>query len=124
MPAETVSRPPPRIGAGAMLATARWREILILEGTPVMGVVFSVGPLTVAKVLTALLFTLSGYLLIAHVWTLNDWADGRIDELDHNKADRAHRTRGIAGSRVLYLSLLFLGVALGLAWFLPKWPWP
>ena len=40
-----------------------------------MGVVFSIGTITAGKLETLLLFLLGSILLVAHVFTLNDWAD-------------------------------------------------
>ncbi len=40
-----------------------------------MGVVFSIGTITAGKLETLLLFLFGSFLLVAHVFTLNDWAD-------------------------------------------------
>ena len=85
-----------------------------------MGVVFSIAPLSIAKIGTAVVGAFAGYCLVAHIWTLNDWADRRHDDRDPNKRERANQRRGVEGSRLLALSLLFLGVALGFFCFLPQ----
>ena len=40
-----------------------------------MGVAFSMGAITAANIETALVFVVGSILLVAHVFTLNDWAD-------------------------------------------------
>ncbi len=59
----------------ALLRHIRFDEVFVLQGTPLMGVVFSIGTITVGKLETLLLFLVGSILLVAHVFTLNDWAD-------------------------------------------------
>src|ERR1700722_898659 len=59
----------------ALLRHIRFDEVLVLQGTPLMGAVFSMGALTTANCETLLVFLAGSILLVAHVFTLNDWAD-------------------------------------------------
>src|SRR5947209_7902374 len=71
----------------AMLRHIRFDEVAVLQGTPLMGALFSAGPIVLAvekaflpmvviEVLKiTLLFLAGSVLLVAHVFTLNDWAD-------------------------------------------------
>jgi 4-hydroxybenzoate polyprenyltransferase len=59
----------------ALLRHIRFDEVLVLQGTPLMGVVFSIGTFTAEKFQTLSLFLAGSILLVAHVFTLNDWAD-------------------------------------------------
>jgi 4-hydroxybenzoate polyprenyltransferase len=59
----------------ALLRHIRFDEVLVLQGTPLMGVAFSIGTITAGKLETLLLFLVGSILLVAHVFTLNDWAD-------------------------------------------------
>jgi 4-hydroxybenzoate polyprenyltransferase len=59
----------------ALLRHIRFGEVLVLQGTPLMGALFSMGAPTVANFETLLVFLIGSVLLVAHVFTLNDWAD-------------------------------------------------
>jgi 4-hydroxybenzoate polyprenyltransferase len=59
----------------ALLRHIRFDEVLVLQGTPLMGAAFAVGTMTSANIETLLVFLVGSILLVAHVFTLNDWAD-------------------------------------------------
>jgi 4-hydroxybenzoate polyprenyltransferase len=59
----------------APLRHIRFDEVFVLQGTPLMGAVFSIGTITAGKCETLLLFLVGSILLVAHIFTLNDWAD-------------------------------------------------
>src|SRR5437660_4370870 len=59
----------------ALLPHIRFDEVLVLQGTPLMGAAFSIGMITQANIETLPVFLIGSILLVAHVFTLNDWAD-------------------------------------------------
>jgi 4-hydroxybenzoate polyprenyltransferase len=59
----------------ALLRHIRFDEVIVLQGTPLMGVAFAIGTITTSNIETLLLFLIGSILLVAHVFTLNDWAD-------------------------------------------------
>ena len=59
----------------ALLRHIRFDEVFVLQGTPLMGALFSMDALTTAHFQTLLVFLIGSILLVAHVFTLNDWAD-------------------------------------------------
>ena len=59
----------------ALLRHIRFDEVFVLQGTPLMGALFSIGPFTTARFETLLVFLIGSILLVAHFFTLNDWAD-------------------------------------------------
>jgi len=59
----------------ALLRHIRFDEVLVLQGTPLMGVAFAIGTITAPNLETLAGFLIGSFLLIAHVFTLNDWAD-------------------------------------------------
>src|ERR1700747_235325 len=59
----------------ALLRHIRFDEVLVLQGTPLMGALFSMETITAANVKTLSAFLIGSILLVAHVFTLNDWAD-------------------------------------------------
>jgi 4-hydroxybenzoate polyprenyltransferase len=59
----------------ALLRHIRFDEVFVLQGTPLMGALFSIGAFTAANLETLSIFLAGSILLVAHVFTLNDWAD-------------------------------------------------
>ena len=59
----------------ALLRHIRFDEVFVLQGTPLMGAAFSIATITQAKIETLSVFLIGSFLLVAHVFTLNDWAD-------------------------------------------------
>ena len=59
----------------ALLRHIRFDEVFVLQGTPLMGALFSMGILNVANFQTLCVFLIGSILLVAHVFTLNDWAE-------------------------------------------------
>jgi 4-hydroxybenzoate polyprenyltransferase len=59
----------------APLRHIRFDEVFVLQGTPLMGVLFSIGAISPLKFQALLLFLVGSVLLVAHIFSLNDWAD-------------------------------------------------
>jgi 4-hydroxybenzoate polyprenyltransferase len=59
----------------ALLRHIRFDEVFVLQGTPLMGALFAMAALTTANFETLGVFLAGSILLVAHVFTLNDWAD-------------------------------------------------
>ena len=59
----------------ALLRHIRFDEVLVLQGTPLMGALLSIGTITAANLETLAIFLIGSVLLVAHIFTLNDWAD-------------------------------------------------
>jgi 4-hydroxybenzoate polyprenyltransferase len=59
----------------ALLRHIRFDEVFVLQGTPLMGAAFAIGTITAANLETLAIFLIGSFLLVAHVFTLNDWAD-------------------------------------------------
>ena len=102
---------------GRLLRCIRWTDVLILGGTPVLGVAFSVG-LTAPNLIRIILFLGAAFLLLVHIFTLNDWADSQ-----HSKAETSARTaqapcETISPTLLLVFSVLCLVVSLILLAFL------
>lgn len=69
----------------AALARLRFQDILVLQGAPVMGLLFGWQSGEPVSALRLGLFLLANWLLVAHVFCLNDWAGARTDASDPNK---------------------------------------
>jgi 4-hydroxybenzoate polyprenyltransferase len=110
---------PARPRISALLASIRYREVLILQGSPLMGAAFSIRPVTAEKLGALLLFAAASFLLVAHIWTFNDWAGLASDRNDPNKSGDVFSTRGVSSHAVLLFSLGLLVSSLLLFALLP-----
>jgi 4-hydroxybenzoate polyprenyltransferase len=79
-----------------------------------MGLVLAAGKPTIPQIATGALFVLANFFLVAHIWTLNDWADIDVDALDRNKARTVFTGKGIAPWMMLWFSIALLLASLGL----------
>ena len=59
----------------ALLRHIRFDEVFVLQGTPLLGAFFSIGAITTGRLVAVFLFLIGSILLVAHIFTLNDWAD-------------------------------------------------
>src|SRR5258706_6938072 len=105
-----------------LLSCIRLDEVLVLQGTPLFGALFSMGTLTGAKCLKLLVFAAASSCLVAHVFVLNDWCGARTDLRDPNRAERVFMTRGIGRNEIRCLCAMLL--ALTVLLLLPFGPTP
>ena len=114
--AKTALAAPPRTRSFArLLSCIRMGEVLVLQGTPFLGAVFSMGALTKAKCLDLIVLTAASSCLVAHVFVLNDLSGSSTDIRDPNRSTQVFSVRGIrrreAGAlcaALLIVSLLLL----------------
>jgi 4-hydroxybenzoate polyprenyltransferase len=97
-----------------VLGCVRIGEVLLLQGAPVIGLVLAPGTPSPVPWTTYLLFVAASVLLVAHVWTLNDWADADLDALDGNKSSQSFVRNGLTRSTIGGLSATLLLLSLGL----------
>src|SRR5436309_580096 len=95
-----------------LLSCIRYKEVLVLQGTPIMGLVFSIEKPTAANIPVAVLFALANCFLVAHIWTLNDWADIHSDTIDRSRSARVFTSKGIAPALMLWFSIALLVASL------------
>jgi 4-hydroxybenzoate polyprenyltransferase len=101
-----------RAGLLAYVSCIRYQDVVILQGSPLLGVAFSLRELTIDSMVSVAVLTLASMLLVAHVFSLNDWADIALDSNDPNKAEDVFLTRGISRKGMAVLSLCLLGMSL------------
>jgi len=82
----------------SLLLRIRYREVLILQGAPLLGAALSINHWTGASLVSIGILFIAGFLLVAHIWSLNDWTD--------SPAERRNPTLGLS------LTLLVLSMAL------------
>lgn len=99
---------------GAYVARVRLADILVLQGSPLLGAAFA-GSLASRSGLPALaLLALGNLCLVAHVFLLNDWSGLRTDAGDPNKAARVFAARGVGRKHLGALAAATLAGALPL----------
>lgn len=108
-----------RPGALAYASCIRYREVLVLQGSPLLGAAFAMGELSTEKIARLLLFAPASFLLVAHIFTFNDWAGVALDSKDPNKSPDVFVTRGVTPREVAILSFGLLFASLLLFAFLP-----
>ena len=67
-------RPPIAPRVLRLLSCIRFDEVLVLQGTPLLGAVFAMNHLTMQSAAALLLLVVGNAFLVAHVFLLNDWA--------------------------------------------------
>jgi 4-hydroxybenzoate polyprenyltransferase len=99
-----------------LLSSVRFDEVLVLQGAPLMGAMFSIGSLTAETALVLAAVMVGSVSLVAHVFVLNDWAGIHGDLRDPARASRTFVARGANRSELGYLATALLAVALLLFW--------
>jgi 4-hydroxybenzoate polyprenyltransferase len=110
---------PRRLGLRAYLSCIRYPEVLVLQGSPFLGVAFALGKPSAEKALAAAMFAAASFLLVAHIWSFNDWAGLTADLNDPNKSDHVFSTKGVSSRGLLHVSLGLLASSLALFAFTP-----
>ena len=103
-----------------LLSCIRFDEVLVLQGSPLLGAIFSVGRLSADRAPGLMLLATGSCCLAAHVFVLNDWSGMTADCQDPNRTSGPGPANAIGRRQMtgvwmvlLALSLLLLG-ALGL----------
>lgn len=96
----------------------RYDEVFVLQGTPLMGVAFSIGDFTAEKPTMLLRFVVASFLLVAHIFTFNDWSETYDRKTSNAPPNIGHE--GSSRGKLLFLSLFLLLGGLLLFAFLPR----
>jgi 4-hydroxybenzoate polyprenyltransferase len=93
------------------LSCLRLQEILVLQGSPLLGAAFAirhpaenVGPLAILIV--------ANVCLVAHIFMLNDWSGLTTDLTDPNKAASVFTARGVGRQEIGGLAAILLALSL------------
>jgi DNA-binding CsgD family transcriptional regulator len=109
------------LALGRLRAYASWiryRDILMLQGPPLLGAVFALRAVTAERLGALLVLAVANLLLVAHIFVFNDWAGVDADLNDANKRAGAFATRGLSRAGIRRLWIALLAVSLGLFGFL------
>ncbi len=111
MRASVVDLPPARI-ATRYWSCLRQPEILVLQGSPLLGVIYAISQPGVEHLAPIAILMFANILLVTHIFMLNDWAGVTTDAADPNRAATVFTTRGIDRWEISGLGLLLLVVSL------------
>jgi 4-hydroxybenzoate polyprenyltransferase len=104
----------------AYLSCIRYSEVLLLQGSPLLGAAFALGDVSAEKAAGLAVFALASFLLVAHIWSFNDWAGIAADLNDPNKSGTVFSTKkGVTARGLLFFSLGLLLASLALFATLP-----
>jgi 4-hydroxybenzoate polyprenyltransferase len=103
----------------ALFRWIRFGEVLVLQGTPFLGVAFSIGTITSAKLAASAVFAAGSFLLVCHIFVFNDWADA-AQGINHASGAMAPvRPQGVSPRALFRFSLFLLVASLSSFIFLP-----
>ena len=100
-----------------VFASIRVGEVLVLQGTPLMGALLAAGQMH-ATLFSALWWThmlllvLGNLCLVAHAFVLNDWAEINADLKDPLRSQRTFASKGIRRTAVGRLAIVLLAASL------------
>jgi 4-hydroxybenzoate polyprenyltransferase len=112
----------PETATGGRPGTARWLlrlfscirfdEVLVLQGSPLLGALFSIGRLTTEKAVALAVLAAGSCFLVSHILVLNDWSGTSADLRDPNRSTGVFMTKGIGRTEVGYLWMALLVLSL------------
>lgn len=108
----------PQLGRAPLrlLSSVRFDEVCVLQGTPLIGALFSLGNVTPDKAFVLAAVLLGSFILVAHVFVLNDWAGIHADLRDPARASRTFIEKGVKRDQLGTLAIALLALALFLLW--------
>jgi 4-hydroxybenzoate polyprenyltransferase len=101
-----------KASAARYLSCLRLPEILVLQGTPLLGAAFAIRHPAMADAGPLAILIVANVLLVAHIFMLNDWAGLTADLADPNKAAGVFTARGVDRKEIGGLSALLLVLSL------------
>src|SRR3954469_4275647 len=101
-----------RSSAARYLSCLRLEEILVLQGSPLLGAAFAIRHPSAADVGPLAILILANVFLVAHIFMLNDWSGLTTDLADPNKAAGVFTARGVGRKEIGGLAAGLLGVSL------------
>ena len=99
----------------SVLSCIRFGEVLVLQGSPLLGALFALDRLMAGAAGSMALLAAGNCCLVAHVFVVNDWSGIYTDLKDPNRVGSVFVNRGVTRSSMGLLSLVLL--ALGLMLF-------
>ena len=101
-----------KAAAGRYLSCLRLEEILVLQGSPLLGAAFAIRHPAAADVRPLAILTVANLALVAHIFMLNDWSGLSTDLTDPNKVAGVFTARGVGRKEIGGLAALLLAPSL------------
>lgn len=101
-----------RTSAARYLSCLRVQEIIVLQGSPLLGAAFAFGHSSVDHIGPLATLTVANLCLVAHVFVLNDCANLAADRVDPARAARVFTARGVAPGEMGGLAAVLLVLSL------------
>lgn len=94
------------------LSILRLQEILVLQGSPLLGAAFAIRHLAAENVGPLAILIVANVALMAHIFMLNDWSGLTSDLIDPNKAAGVFTARGVGRQEIGGLAAGLLALSL------------
>lgn len=101
-----------RAAAARYLSCLRLQEILVLQGSPLLGAAFAIRQPTAESLGPLAILLVANVCLVAHIFLLNDWSGLTADLADPNKAAGVFTARGVGRKEIGALTAGLLAVSL------------
>src|SRR4028119_382076 len=98
--------------AGRSLSSPPLREILVLQGSPLLGAAFAIRHPVAAHLGPLTILVAANVCLMAHVFMLNDWSGLTTDLTDPNRASSVFTSRGVGRGEIGGLAAGLLALSL------------
>jgi len=82
------------------LSCLRLPEILVLQGSPLLGAAFAIRHPAAANVWPLAILAVANVCLVAHIFMLNDWSGLAADLADPNRAASVFTARGVGRTEI------------------------
>lgn len=93
-------------------ASVRFGEVVVLQGSALLGAVFAFGHPAVDQIGPVALLIAANVALVAHVFVLNDWANLTTDRVDPCRAAGVFTANGVASTEMAGLAAGLLSLSL------------
>src|SRR3954463_5276423 len=107
IPISTIKAPAVRY-----LSCLRLQEILVLQGSPLLGAAFAIRHPAAENVGPLAILIVANVCLMAHIFMLNDWSGLTSDLIDPNKAASVFTARGVGRKEIGGLAAGLLALSL------------
>jgi 4-hydroxybenzoate polyprenyltransferase len=101
-----------RSSAARYLSCLRLEEILVLQGSPLLGAAFAIRHPAAENLRPLAILIVANLCLVAHIFMLNDWSGLTTDLADPNKAAGVFTARGVGRREIGGLAAGLLAVSL------------
>lgn len=100
-----MSAPRAQSNVGRIVSRIRVRDAIIFQAPTIIGMALHMPNMDPSVAVRAILLTAGSFLIMAHIFAFNDWADMALDYQNQDKRSRSLIELGIASREIFYLAL-------------------